>query len=95
MNDPDNTSYEGEWVESDALTGLSDSRDVMMPYLVNAGAAAGDQWVLLIEGDVDRRWQGSHLAHSSGSLDYTFKLSESGEVSVDGSIFTPWRIAGK
>jgi hypothetical protein len=95
MDDPENTSYEGEWIESDALTGLSDSRHVMMPYLVDAGASAQDQWVLLIEGDVDGRWQGSQLAHTSGSLDYTFELAEDGVVEVEESVFTPWRIAGE
>jgi hypothetical protein len=95
MDDPENTSYEGEWIQSDVSTGLSDSRRVMMPYLVDAGSASPDQWVLLVEGDVDGRWQGSQLAHSSGSMDYTFQLAEGGVIDVQESVFSPWRIAGK
>jgi hypothetical protein len=95
MDDPENTSYEGEWIQSDVSTGLSDSRRVMMPYLADVGSVSADQWVLLIEGDIDGRWQGSQLTHSSGSLDYTFYLAEGGRVKVQKSVFTPWRIAGK
>lgn len=67
----------------------------MMPYLADAQSVSSDQRVLLLEGDVDGRWQGSQLAHSSGSLDYSFELAEGGTVKVEKSVFTPWRIAGK
>ncbi|KAF5614627.1 glycoside hydrolase family 97 [Fusarium tjaetaba] len=93
MDDPENTSYEGEWIQSDVATGLSDSRRVMMPYLADVGSVASDQWVLLIEGDIDGRWQGSQLSHSDGSLNYTFYLAEGGVVEVQKAVFTPWRIA--
>jgi len=93
MDDPENTSYEGEWFQSDVSTGLSDSGLVMMPYLADVGSVAADQWVLLIEGDIDGRWQGSQLSHSDGSLDYTFYLAEDGVVEVQEAVFTPWRIA--
>jgi hypothetical protein len=66
-----------------------------MPYLADVGSVSADQWVLLAEGDVDGRWQGSQLSHESGSLDYTLYLAEDGTVNVEKAVFTPWRIAGK
>jgi hypothetical protein len=74
---------------------LSGSRRVLMPYLADAGSVSAEQWVLLTEGDVDGRWQGSQLAHESGSLDYTLYLAEDGTVNIEKAVFTPWRIAGK
>lgn len=94
-NDPDNTSYEAEWIESDLETGLSGSRRVLMPYLADVGSVSVDQWVLLTEGDVDGRWQGSQFSHVSGSLDYTLYLAEDGIVRVEKAVYTPWRTAGK
>lgn len=95
MDNPEDTSYEGEWIESDVLTGLADSRRVMMPYLAEARTTSEDQWLLLIEGDVNGRWAGSQLNHQAGSKDYSFYLAEDGAVKVEKAVFTPWRIAGK
>lgn len=93
MDDPENTSYEGEWEQSDVETGLSNSRNVMMPYLVDANSAAANQWILLEEAAMDGSFGGSQLTHNSGSLAYQFSFAEGGNVKVDGSIFSPWRIA--
>ncbi|MCO5590299.1 hypothetical protein L7F22_044268 [Adiantum nelumboides] len=93
MNDPENTSYEGEWEQSDAETGLQGSKNVMMPYLVDANSAVANQWILLEESAMDGSFQGSQLTHSSGSLAYQFKFAEGGSVKVDSSTFSPWRIA--
>lgn len=95
MDDPENTSYEGEWIRSNVAQGLSGSRRVMMPYLADASTTVAGQWILLEEGAVDGSWQGSQLTHSDGSLEYTWQLAEGGTVNVQSSVFTPWRIAGE
>jgi alpha-glucosidase len=79
-------SYENQYGRGTAATAAT--ADYAYPALFHVGA----NWVLLSESDVDGRYSGGRLSHTTGAGRYTVSLADA-QVAVGAGFVSSWRTA--